>query len=321
MSTPSTFLDFEKPLAEMEKKIAELEDAAAEGGASIEDEVQKLREKSDKQLRDIYTNLGPWQKAQVSRHPERPHFFDYTENLFTEWVELAGDRKFMNDDALVGGLARFKGKPVMVVGHVKGRTTEERIKHNFGMARPEGYRKTFRLFELAERFNLPVIALIDTAGAYPGRGGEERGQAEAIARSIEKGLRLKTPLISIITGEGGSGGAVALASGNKVFMLEHSIYTVISPEGAASILFRDAARAKDAAEAMKITAGDLEKMKIVDAVIEEPIGGAHRAPEDVYTRIEDLIDRALEELSGLSEQELRAQRKERFYAIGREGLN
>lgn len=321
MSTSSTFLDFEKPLAEMEKKIAELEAAAAEGGASIEDEVQKLREKSDKQLRDIYSNLGPWQKAQVSRHPERPHFFDYIDGLFTEWVELAGDRKYMNDEALVGGLARFKGKPVMVVGHVKGRTTEERIKHNFGMARPEGYRKTYRLYEMAERFNLPVIALIDTAGAYPGRGGEERGQAEAIAKSIEKGLMLKTPLISIITGEGGSGGAVALASGNKVFMLEHSIYTVISPEGAASILFRDAARAKDAAEAMKITAADLEKMKIVDAVVEEPMGGAHRAPEDVYTRVGDLIDRSLNELAEMSEEELRKQRKDRFYAIGREGLN
>ncbi len=321
MSTPSTFLDFEKPLAEMEKKIAELEAAAAEGGASIEEEVQKLREKSDKQLRDIYTSLGPWQKAQVSRHPERPHFFDYVENLFTDWVELAGDRKFMNDEALVGGLARFKGTPVMVVGHVKGRTTEERIKHNFGMARPEGYRKTYRLYELAERFNLPVIALIDTAGAYPGRGGEERGQAEAIAKSIEKGLTLNTPLISIITGEGGSGGAVALASGNKVFMLEHSIYTVISPEGAASILFRDAARAKDAAEAMKITAADLEKMKIVDAVVEEPIGGAHRAPQDVYTRVSDLLDRSLDELKDLSPEALRKQRKERFYKIGREGLN
>ncbi len=321
MSTPSTFLDFEKPLAEMQKKIAELEAAAAEGGASIEDEVQKLREKSDKQLRDIYSSLGPWQKAQVSRHPERPHFFDYVENIFTEWVELAGDRKFMNDEALVGGLARFNGKPVMVVGHVKGRTTEERIKHNFGMARPEGYRKTYRLYEMAERFNLPVIALIDTAGAYPGRGGEERGQAEAIAKSIEKGLTLNTPLISIITGEGGSGGAVALASGNRVFMLEHSIYTVISPEGAASILFRDAARAKDAAEAMKITASDLEKMKIVDAVVEEPIGGAHRAPADVFTRIADLLDRSLEELKDMSPEELRKQRKERFYAIGREGLN
>ncbi|ACT58485.1 acetyl-CoA carboxylase carboxyltransferase subunit alpha [Hirschia baltica] len=321
MSTPSTFLDFEKPLAEMEKKIAELEAAAAEGGASIEEEVQKLREKSDKQLRDIYTSLGPWQKAQVSRHPERPHFFDYVENLFTDWVELAGDRKFMNDEALVGGLARFKGTPVMVVGHVKGRTTEERIKHNFGMARPEGYRKTYRLYELAERFNLPVIALIDTAGAYPGRGGEERGQAEAIAKSIEKGLTLNTPLISIITGEGGSGGAVALASGNKVFMLEHSIYTVISPEGAASILFRDAARAKDAAEAMKITAADLEKMKIVDAVVEEPIGGAHRAPQDVYTRVSDLLDRSLDELKDLSPEALRKQRKDRFYKIGREGLN
>ncbi|MFC7291306.1 acetyl-CoA carboxylase carboxyltransferase subunit alpha [Hirschia litorea] len=321
MSTPSTFLDFEKPLAEMEKKIVELEAAAAEGGASIEDEVQKLREKSDKQLRDIYSNLSAWQKTQVARHPDRPDFFHYVENLFTDWVELAGDRKFMNDEALVGGLARFRGIPVMVVGHVKGRTTEERIKHNFGMARPEGYRKTYRLFELAERFNLPVIALVDTKGAFPGRGGEERGQAEALAKSIEKCLTLKTPMISIIVGEGGSGGAVALAAGNKVFMLEHSIYSVISPEGAASILFRDAARAKDAAEAMKITADDLEKMNIVDSVVVEPMGGAHRAPEEVFIRVSDLIDRSLEELKDLSPEELRQQRKDRFYAIGREGLN
>ncbi len=321
MSTPSTFLDFEKPLAEMEKKIVELEAAAAEGGASIEDEVHKLREKSDKQLRDIYSNLSAWQKTQVARHPDRPDFFHYIENLFTDWVELAGDRKFMNDEALIGGLARFRGMPVMVVGHVKGRTTEQRIKHNFGMARPEGYRKTYRLFEMAERFNLPVIALVDTKGAFPGRGGEERGQAEALAKSIEKCLTLKTPMISIIVGEGGSGGAVALAAGNKVYMLEHSIYSVISPEGAASILFRDAARAKDAAEAMKITADDLEKMNIVDAVVVEPMGGAHRAPEEVFVRVSDLIDRALDELKDLSPEELRQQRKERFYAIGREGLN
>ncbi len=321
MSTPSTYLDFEKPIAEMEQKIAELEAAAEQGGASIDDELKKLREKSKRQLRDIYSHLDAWQKTQVARHPERPHFMDYINALFTDWIELAGDRKFMNDEALLGGIARFNGRPVVVVGHEKGRTTEQRIKHNFGMARPEGYRKTYRLFELAERFNMPVIALIDTAGAYPGRGGEERGQAEALAKSIEKCLTLKTPLISAIVGEGGSGGAVALASGNRVMMLEHAIYSVISPEGAASILYRDASRAKDAAEAMKITAGDLKDLSIVDEVIEEPMGGAHRDQDALMTRVKDALSRALDELVPMTATELRQQRKERFYAIGREGLS
>ncbi|MEQ1784038.1 MAG: acetyl-CoA carboxylase carboxyltransferase subunit alpha [Hyphomonadaceae bacterium] len=313
----STYLDFEKPVADLEKKIAELE---ATGGLAVQDEVGKLREKASKQLEQIYTHLNAWQKTQVARHPERPHFMDYVEGLFDEFVELAGDRKFMNDDAILGGLARFRGKPVVVIGHEKGRDTQTRLKHNFGMGKPEGYRKAVRLMELAGRFNLPVIALVDTSGAFPGKGGEERGQAEALARAIEACLTLDTPMISVIVGEGGSGGAVALASGNKVLMMEHAIYSVISPEGAASILFRDAKRSKDTAEAMKITAQDLLKFKIVDGIVSEPMGGAHRDPRVAIQRVGDALEKALETLNGLTPDDLRAQRKERFYAIGREGL-
>ena len=313
----STYLDFEKPVADLEKKIAELE---ATGGAAVTDEVGKLREKASKQLEQIYTHLNAWQKTQVARHPERPHFMDYVEGLFDEFVELAGDRKFMNDDAILGGLARFRGKPVVVIGHEKGRDTQTRLKHNFGMGKPEGYRKAVRLMELAGRFNLPVIALVDTSGAFPGKGGEERGQAEALARAIEACLTLDTPMISVIVGEGGSGGAVALASGNKVLMVEHAIYSVISPEGAASILFRDAKRSKDTAEAMKITAQDLLKFKIVDGIVSEPMGGAHRDPREAIQKVGDALEKALETLNGLTPDDLRAQRKERFYAIGREGL-
>jgi acetyl-CoA carboxylase carboxyl transferase subunit alpha len=313
----STYLDFEKPVADLEKKIAELE---ATGGAAVTDEVGKLREKASKQLEQIYTHLNAWQKTQVARHPERPHFMDYVEGLFDEFVELAGDRKFMNDDAILGGLARFRGKPVVVIGHEKGRDTQTRLKHNFGMGKPEGYRKAVRLMELAGRFNLPVIALVDTSGAFPGKGGEERGQAEALARAIEACLTLDTPMISVIVGEGGSGGAVALASGNKVLMMEHAIYSVISPEGAASILFRDAKRSKDTAEAMKITAQDLLKFKIVDGIVSEPMGGAHRDPREAIQKVGDALEKALETLNGLTPDDLRAQRKERFYAIGREGL-
>jgi acetyl-CoA carboxylase carboxyl transferase subunit alpha len=317
MATPSTYLDFEKPLAELETKIAELE---AAGGGAIDDEVTKLREKAAKQLEQIYSHLNAWQKTQVARHPDRPHFMDYVETLFEEFVELAGDRKFMNDDAILGGLARFRGKPVVVIGHEKGRDTATRLKHNFGMGKPEGYRKAVRLMEMAGRFGLPVIALVDTSGAFPGKGGEERGQAEALARSIEACLTLDTPMISVIVGEGGSGGAVALASGNKVLMMEHAVYSVISPEGAASILFHDAKRAKDTAEAMKITAQDLEKFRIVDGVVPEPMGGAHRDPKGAIARVGDAIEAALAGLSSMTPDELRAQRKERFYAIGREGL-
>jgi len=313
----STYLDFEKPVADLERKIAELE---ATGGAAVTDEVGKLREKASKQLEQIYTHLNAWQKTQVARHPERPHFMDYVEGLFDEFVELAGDRKFMNDDAILGGLARFRGKPVVVIGHEKGRDTQTRLKHNFGMGKPEGYRKAVRLMELAWRFNLPVIALVDTSGAFPGKGGEERGQAEALARAIEACLTLDTPMISVIVGEGGSGGAVALASGNKVLMMEHAICSVISPEGAASILFRDAKRSKDTAEAMKITAQDLLKFKIVDGIVSEPMGGAHRDPREAIQKVGDALEKALETLNGLTPDDLRAQRKERFYAIGREGL-
>ena len=314
---PPAYLEFEKPVAELETRIAELQQT---GGDAVNEEVGKLREKAAKQLKDIYSHLNAWQKTQVARHPERPHFLDYVDALFDEFVELAGDRKFMNDDAILGGLARFRGRPVVVIGHEKGRDTQTRLKHNFGMGKPEGYRKAVRLLEMAGRFGLPVIALVDTSGAFPGKGGEERGQAEALARSIEACLTLTTPMISVIVGEGGSGGAVALASGNKVLMMEHSVYSVISPEGAASILFHDSKRAKDTAEAMKITAQDLEKFKIVDAVVPEPMGGAHRDPKTAMTRVGDAIEQQLAELADFSPDQLRAQRKERFYAIGREGL-
>ncbi len=317
MAIPSTYLDFEKPVADLEVKIAELQEA---GGSAINDEVSKLREKSARQLKDIYSKLSPWQKTQVARHPDRPHFAEYVDGLCDDFVQLDGDRKYMNDEAIIGGLAKFRGQPVVIIGHEKGRDTQTRIQHNFGMGRPEGYRKAVRLMELAGRFGLPVIALVDTSGAFPGKGGEERGQAEALARSIEACLMLDTPMVSVIVGEGGSGGAVALASGNKVLMMEHAIYSVISPEGAASILFRDAKRAKDTAEAMKITAQDLEKFRIIDGVIPEPMGGAHRDPKTAIARVGDAVEKALKGLKDLSPDELRDQRKKRFYAIGREGL-
>ncbi|NQY96091.1 MAG: acetyl-CoA carboxylase carboxyltransferase subunit alpha [Henriciella sp.] len=318
----TTYLDFEKPLAELETKIAELEAVAAqEGGPQINEELKKLKEKAAKQLKDTYSSLNPWRKTQVARHPERPHFTDYIEHLFEDFQELAGDRVFGNDEAVIGGLATFNGQSVVIIGHEKGRTTESRLKHNFGMAHPEGYRKAVRLMDLADRFGLPVITFVDTSGAFPGKAGEERGQAEAIARSTERCLTLNVPMISLIIGEGGSGGAIAIAAANHVLMMEHSIYSVISPEGCASILYRDAAKAKDAAEAMKITAGDLKKLKVVDGVIKEPVGGAHRAPEKAIRAAGKAIDKALQTLSDLSPQELKAQRRERFYAIGREGLN
>lgn len=318
----TTYLDFEKPLAELETKIAELESVAAqEGGPQINDELKKLKDKAAKQLKDTYASLNPWRKTQVARHPERPHFTDYVEELFDDFQELAGDRVFGNDEAVIGGLASFNGQSVVVMGHEKGRTTESRLKHNFGMAHPEGYRKAVRLMDLADRFGLPVITFVDTAGAFPGKAGEERGQAEAIARSTERCLTLNVPMISLIIGEGGSGGAIAIAAANHVLMMEHSIYSVISPEGCASILYRDAAKAKDAAEAMKITAGDLKKMKVVDGIVKEPVGGAHRAPDKAIKAAGKAIDKALQTLLPLSPQELKVQRRERFYAIGREGLN
>ncbi len=314
----NTYLDFERSLADLDRKIAELETLSSnEDGPSISDDITRLREKSSRQLHDIYKHLDAWQKTQVARHPERPHFEDYLRYAFEDFVPLSGDRVFGEDQALMGGLARFRGRSVVVMGHEKGRNTESRLKHNFGMAHPEGYRKAVRLMDLAEQFDLPVISLVDTAGAFPGKGGEERGQAEAIARSTERCLTLPTPMVSVIVGEGGSGGAVGIASANKVLILEHSIYSVISPEGCASILWRDSARAKDAAEAMKITAQELLRNKIVDEVISEPLGGAHRDPIGTVRAVGDAVEQQLNSLDGLSARELRQQRKERFYAIGR----
>lgn len=310
------YLDFEKPIADLEAKIEELQ-ALSETTGSFEAEIEALRKKARKLRQDAYAELDPWKKTQVARHPQRPHLVDYLEHLFTDFVELKGDRQFGDDQAIVGGLARFRDKPVVVMGHEKGHDTSSRLTHNFGMARPEGYRKAVRLMDMAERFNLPVLTFVDTAGAYPGLGAEERGQAEAIARSTERGLTLGTPMIATITGEGGSGGAIALAAANRVLMLEHSIYSVISPEGAASILWRDGSRAKDAASAMKITAPDLVGLKIVDRIIEEPSGGAHADREAAIQAVGDVLEEELEALSGLSADDLRAQRAERFYAIGR----
>ncbi|MAK63063.1 MAG: acetyl-CoA carboxylase carboxyl transferase subunit alpha [Ponticaulis sp.] len=314
----NTYLDFEKPLAELDRKIAELENLSSSDDApQLGDEISKLRDKSAKQLHDLYKNLDAWRKTQVARHPERPHFVDYIKHAFEDFVPLAGDRVFGEDEAVIGGLARFRGQSVVVMGHEKGRTTENRIKHNFGMAHPEGYRKAVRLMDMAEQFDLPVVTFVDTAGAYPGKAGEERGQAEAIARSTERCLTLPTPMVSVIVGEGGSGGAVGIAAANKVLILEHSIYSVISPEGCASILWHDAARAKDAAEAMKITAQELLANKIVDEVITEPLGGAHRDAVGTVRAVSDAVEQNLVALSSLSPAELRKQRKERFYAIGR----
>ena len=319
---PTTYLDFEKPIAELETKIAELESLSTTGeGPSISDELKKLKDKAAKQLKDTYSSLTPWRKTQVARHPERPHCTDFIEHLFDDFQELAGDRVFGNDEAVIGGLATFRGRSVMIMGHEKGRTTESRLRHNFGMAHPEGYRKAVRLMELADRFKLPVLSFVDTAGAFPGKAGEERGQAEAIARSTERCLTLDVPMVSLIIGEGGSGGAIAIAAANKVLMMEHSIYSVISPEGCASILYRDAAKARDAAEAMKITADDLLKLKVIDAIVKEPVGGAHRDPQRAISQAGRAIEKALGELDGLSPAELKRQRRDRFYAIGREGLN
>ena len=316
---PTTYLEFEKPIAELEAKIAELEavDKSADG-PSISDELKKLREKAAKQLKDTYKSLSAWRKTQVARHPERPHFTDYLDALFDDFQELAGDRIYGEDEAVIGGLARFKSRSVVVIGQEKGSTTEARIRHNFGMAHPEGYRKAVRLMDLAERFNLPVLSFVDTAGAYPGKAGEERGQAEAIARSTERCLTLPVPMVSLIIGEGGSGGAIAIASANQVLMMEHSIYSVISPEGCASILYRDASKAREAADAMKITAQDLKSLAVVDDIVKEPVGGAHRDPAKAIASAGRAVDKALQSLEGLSALELKRQRRERFYRIGRE---
>lgn len=313
-----TYLDFEAPLAELEGKIAELRAlATGDKTVSISEEVKGLEKKAAKQLTDLYASLEPWQKAQVARHPERPHALDYIGQLITDFTPMAGDRKFAEDFAVVGGLGRFEGQPVMVLGQEKGNDTASRLKRNFGMARPEGYRKAVRLMEMADRFGLPVISFVDTAGAYPGIDAEERGQAEAIARSTDCCLALGVPTVSVVIGEGGSGGAIAIATANSVLMLEHAIYSVISPEGAASILWRDAARAKDAAAAMKITAQDLKKLGVIDEIIPEPKGGAHRAASEAITATGEAIGRALKSFEGLSPDALRAQRRDKFLGIGR----
>ena len=310
------YLDFEKPIAELEAKIEEL-GLLSESAGSFEAEVAGLRKKADQLRRKTYAELDPWRKTQVARHPQRPHLGDYLAGLFTDFTELHGDRKFSDDQAIIGGLGRFRGQACVVMGHEKGHDTASRLTHNFGMARPEGYRKAVRLMDMAEQFGLPVLTFVDTAGAYPGLGAEERGQAEAIARSTERGLTLGTPMIATVTGEGGSGGAIALAAANRVLMLEHSIYSVISPEGAASILWRDGARAKDAAAAMKITGPDLIDLKIVDRLIPEPVGGAHADPETAIQTVGDVVEEELKALMAMTPDALKAQRAERFYAIGR----
>lgn len=316
-----TYLEFEKPIAELDSKIAELEALAArKDGPSITDELAKLKTKSAKQLKQIYSDLDAWRITQVARHPDRPHFSDFIGTIFEDFEELAGDRVFGNDEAIIGGLARFRGRSVVIMGHEKGRTTEKRLKHNFGMANPEGYRKAVRLMDLAEKFNMPVLSFPDTMGAYPGKGGEERGQAEAIARGTQRGLSLGVPFVSLIIGEGMSGGAIGIAAANRVLIMEYAIYSVISPEGCASILYRDAAKAKDAAQAMGITATDLLRTKIVDGIVKEPVGGAHRDPQRAMAAAAKALDAALRDLEGMTPAELRRQRRDRFYAIGREGL-
>ncbi|MBW8640583.1 acetyl-CoA carboxylase carboxyltransferase subunit alpha [Hoeflea sp. WL0058] len=314
------YLDFEKPLSDIEGKIRELRKVAGDGEIiDTSSEIAKLEIKARDTLAELYSKLTPWQKTQVARHSDRPHFVDYTAALFDEFTPLAGDRKFANDEAIQAGLGRFRGQAVAIIGQEKGHDTKTRIRHNFGSARPEGYRKAVRILELADRFSLPVITLVDTSGAYPGIGAEERGQAEAIARSTEVCLKVKVPIISVILGEGGSGGAIAIATANRVFMLEHAIYSVISPEGAASILWRDATRAKDAATNMKITAQDLQALGVVDGVIKEPVGGAHRDAKAVIAATGDTIDKALQELMSKDPDTLLAERRQKFLAIGRSG--
>ncbi len=313
-----TYLDFEKPVAELESKVAELryiQDSDDE--VSVLEEIERLEEKALKTLQETYESLEPWQKTQVARHPDRPHFSDFVDGLITEFTILSGDRMFSEDHALIGGIGRFRGRPVMLLGHEKGRTTEKRIKHNFGMPRPEGYRKAVRLMEMADKFSLPVITFVDTAGAYPGVGAEERGQAEAIARSTDCCLSLGVPMITVITGEGGSGGAIAIAAANRVLMLEHAIYTVASPEAAASILWHDSARAIDAATNMKITAPDLKQFGIIDGIIPEPIGGAHRDPDKVIGRTGRTIGAALADFQGMEADKIRALRHSKFLSMGK----
>lgn len=317
----TNYLDFEKPLAEIEGKAEELRAMArASEGMDIEAEAEALDKKAAALLDDLYKNLTPWRKCQVARHPERPHCRDYIKELFTEYTPLAGDRNFADDHAVMGGLARFNDTPVVVIGHEKGADTKSRILHNFGMARPEGYRKAVRLMELADKFGLPVITLVDTAGAYPGKGAEERGQSEAIARSTEKCLQIGVPLISVIIGEGGSGGAVAFATADRVAMLEHSIYSVISPEGCASILWKDAEKTREAAEALRLTAQDLAKLGVTDRVIKEPKGGAHRNRRDAIKAVGAEIASMLAELEEKSPKKLVKDRRRKYLDLGAKGL-
>jgi acetyl-CoA carboxylase carboxyl transferase subunit alpha len=313
-----TYLEFESQVAELEGKIAELKALAeVDPAMSIDEEVGQLERKAAKSLADLYATLTPWQKTQVARHALRPHFLDYQRQLFHDFVPLGGDRNFGDDQAIVGGPAWFGDKSVMLIGQEKGHDTASRLKHNFGMARPEGYRKAVRLMELAERFSLPVLTFVDTAGAYPGIGAEERGQAEAIARSTDCCLGLGVPIISVVIGEGGSGGAVAIATANHVLMLEHAIYSVISPEGAASILWRDSGRAKDAATAMKITAQDLKQLGVIDDIVKEPTGGAHRNREETIAAVGAALEAPLERFSDMSPRQLRTHRRDKFLSIGR----
>ena len=314
------FLDFEKPIAELEGKIEELRRMAGGDSINIADEIARLTDKADKQLRATYAKLTAWQKTQVARHPQRPKANDYVRALVTDFTPLAGDRAFADDAAVIGGLGRFEGRSVVVLGTEKGSDTESRVAHNFGMARPEGYRKARRLFELAGRFGLPVLSFVDTSGAFPGIEAEARGQAEAIARSIEACLEAPVPVVATIIGEGGSGGAVALAAGDAILMLEHSVYSVISPEGCAAILWKDAAQAPAAAEALKLTAEDLKRLALIDVVVPEPMGGAHRAPEEAMASVRTALLGALAPLVGLDGPTLRSRRRDKFLAMGREAL-
>jgi acetyl-CoA carboxylase carboxyl transferase subunit alpha len=314
------FLDFERPIAELEGKIEELRHLSADSGLNIAEEVSRLEAQANRLLRQSYARLNSWQKVLVARHPERPHCLDYIAGLISEFVPLAGDRAFAEDPAIVGGIGRFRGRSVMVLGTEKGADTESRITRNFGMARPEGYRKARRLMRLAERFQLPVLTLVDTAGAYPGVDAEARGQSEAIARAIETALDIRVPMIAAIIGEGGSGGAIALAAGNAVLMLEHSIYTVISPEGCASILWRDAARAQEAAEALRLTAQDLLRLGVIDRVVSEPLGGAHRLPQEAIAALGEALAEALPPLLARDGKFLRDERRRKFLAIGSKKL-
>ena len=313
----ASFLDFEKPVAELQTRIDELRDTAADGSVDIAAEIKRLQSKSDKLVRDTYARLTPWQKTQVARHPDRPHFEDYVAALFDDFIPLAGDRAFGDDQAIQGGLATFRGRKVVVIGHEKGDDTASRLKHNFGMGKPEGYRKAIRLMQLADRFGLPVVTLVDTSGAFPGVQAEERGQAEAIARSTEQCLALGVPMVAAIVGEGGSGGAIALATGNRVLMFEHAVYSVISPEGCASILWRTADKAADAAEAMKVTAQDLKALGVIDTIVPEPLGGAHRDSAKAASTLGDELERALASLDKMDRDALQRDRRDKFLRIGR----